>query len=36
MYLSNTNLFDGRGISSIYYIRYTYNLKMAIVKHRNI
>jgi len=22
MYLSNTTLFDGRGISSIYYIRY--------------
>ena len=35
MYLSNTALFDGRGISSIYYIRYSYmfrRLTMAIFR----
>jgi len=35
MYLSNTTLFDGRGISSIYYIRYNYmfrHLTMAIFR----
>ena len=35
MYLSNTTLFDGKGISSIYYIRYNYmfrRLKMAIFR----
>jgi len=35
MYLPNTNLFDGRGISSIYYIRYNYmfrGLTMAIFR----
>jgi len=26
MYLSNTTLFGGRGISSIYYIRYNYEV----------
>jgi len=34
MYLSNTTLFDGRGISSIYCIRYNYmfrRLTMAIL-----
>jgi len=28
MYLSNTTLFDGRGISSIYYIRYNYMFRL--------
>ena len=35
MYLSNTTLFDGRGIYSIYYIRYNYvfrHLTMAIFR----
>jgi len=35
MYLSNTTLFDGRYISSIYYIRYNYmfrHLTMAIFR----
>jgi len=35
MYLSNTTLFDGRDISSIYYIRYNYmfrHLTMAIFR----
>jgi len=35
MYLSNTILFDGRGIYSIYYIRYNYmfwHLTMAIFR----
>ena len=35
MYLSNTILSDGRGISSIYYIRYNYmfqRLTMAIFR----
>jgi len=35
MYLSNTTLFDGRGISSIYYIRCNYmfrRLTMAIFR----
>ena len=35
MYLCNTTLFDGRGISSIYYIRYSYvfrRLTMAIFR----
>jgi len=33
--MSNTTLFDGRGISSIYYIRYNYmfrHLTMAIFR----
>ena len=36
MYLSNTTLFDGRGISSIYYTRYNYmfrRLTMAIFRY---
>jgi len=35
MYLSNTSLFDGIGISNIYYIRYNYvfrRLTMAIFR----
>ena len=35
MYLSNTTLFDGRGISNIYYIMYSYmfrHLTMAIFR----
>jgi len=35
MYLSSTTLFDGRDISSIYYIRYSYmfrRLTMAIFR----
>ena len=35
MYLSTTTLFDGRGIASIYYIRYNYmfrRLTMAIFR----
>jgi hypothetical protein len=35
MYLSNTTLFDGSGISSIYYVRYNYMfrcLTMAIFR----
>ena len=35
MYLSNTTLFDGRGIYSIYYIRYNYmfqHLTMVIFR----
>ena len=35
MYLSNTTLFDGTGISSIYYVRYNYmfqRLTMAIFR----
>ena len=35
MYLSNTTLFGGRGISSIYYIRYNYmfrRLTMSIFR----
>jgi len=39
MYLSNTALFDGTGIYSIYYIRYNYmfrHLTMAIFRlHMN-
>jgi hypothetical protein len=31
MYLSNTTLFDGRGISSIYYIRYNYMFRRLIM-----
>jgi len=39
MYLSNTVLFDGSYISSIYYIRYNYmfwRLTMAIFKCQNM
>jgi len=38
MYLSNTNLFDGRGIYIIYYMRYNYmfrHLTMTIFRLRN-
>jgi len=28
MYLSNTTLFGGKGISSIYYIRYNYMFRL--------
>ena len=28
MHLSNTTLFDGRGISSIYYVRYNYMFRL--------
>ena len=31
MYLSNTTLFDGRGIYSIYYIRYNYMFRRLTV-----
>ena len=31
MYLSNTSLFSGRDISSIYYIRYNYMFRQLTV-----
>jgi len=31
MYLSNTTLVDGRGISSIYYVRYSYMFRRLTV-----
>ena len=31
MYLSNTTCFDGRGISSIYYIKYNYMFRRLTI-----